>query len=319
MNRLIVKLNKSVARKYTDCKLIVVNDTIENTKSYDINKIIVASSSKFFELLFDKEPKSEYIINISFSLSTFDIFIKNLYGDDYSDDNYPDSDKNINCYIEELLMYTYFQTSNKKINKLLIRIIDYLEVQFYEQSDLIEFCTFFKFIDDHEILSINIANFRHRLGHIMEKAYPKNLNEGLTKKSFIENYIDEKSKKIVITRRRDDRYIFSKNEYSGLCFRVYSTSPREKYDNCHGFWVTAKPINENKDNCEVMTATIKLEILNGIDDPKTFEVRSFRDNNKFNFPPETLYLGGRDRYGEIINGEISMHSNTLFKFIIEFE
>lgn len=330
MNKLTIKLNKLTVQKYTDCKLIIVSENTQNTQSYDVNKIILASNSKFFELLFDKELKSEYIINVSFSLITFDKFIKKLYNDHSADKHVND----INSYIEELLMCTYFQISAKKINKLLVKIINYLENKFYKQSDSTECSTFFKFINEHMILSINITNLQHRLNHIMEELYLENLNGEPINKSFIENYVDEKLKKIVITRREDERYIFSKNEYVGLRFHVYSTFSQEKHDNSYGFWISANPLNEklflstdevfnilrDTDQSETIYATIKLEILNGVDDLKTFKIGSFRDSkNKFAFPPKMSCLNRRDRYGKIIDGEIKIYPSTLYKFIIEFE
>jgi hypothetical protein len=295
-----INLKPSVLKKYYDAKLIIT-DINNETKSYDIHKLMLSNYCDFFEMLFDNENKQEYMITIPFEIAIFDIIFNQIYNI-----NNEKIEEDLNYYENMLYALYYLQFDKESIRKHLNKIIQYIEFN-YDDKKIIDTTIFFS----------NLNKF-----NLMDEELKKEFIERLTYDKFIENYYDPEKKKLVLTAHcgLDCFEKFEKSiEIEGIIFSVYNTVVYDVEQ--MGFWLNYEKNKEYTGERTIQKGKGKVEIYSGIDYYKYKLGHYTSSKNRYDLIFDNDK--NRNRHGHII--ELRQMSNpidsiiTFYKITVEFE
>jgi hypothetical protein len=343
-----VCIQKSLLNRFHDA-VLNVKDIQNNTKSYPIHRIVLATTSKFFEVLFQREKPEiigtelHYKLIVPFSLTSMEYCLKIFYGDNGSH-NY-----SLDDYIEMLLAVSYFHFPEFFLENLLCAVICTIETYHDDMISKQSICNLYQILNEYDLFTQEKKKF------ILERIYPiypeyfSDLDERCVEhgpKFISENFVTED--KIVIT---EYAYMatrkFLKNSscpvFRDMIFEtnidIYHYGASTMNDTFIG--VTSRPIEEPKELSIDMNLMIrenrkngkeilhkakgKMILFNGLSEPFELPIHDFEskkrdekfDETELNFPPEGSWSSKRFSYGCFVENK-NINPMTKFKIVLEF-
>jgi hypothetical protein len=288
-------LNILKYQKYHDTQLSI-SFLDQKQKEYPIHKILFASLFEFFEKLFDHEPKPIYTLEFPFESQIFDIIYDKIYMNKIERSHI--FEKDLHYYENILYLLCYLQYND--IKKFLNKIIKYIETNYSKQIDLSSF----------------IENLQKRdlIHHTLKVDFIRRISYD----QFIENYYDEKNKRLVLTSHLyQDWFPNEEIEVNGVKFSIYTTD--KLYDIQQiGFWLDYEILSEQTNP---MNGRGTLWIYSGMN-VYHHMIKNFKDRHDRN----KLTFDRNGRCGYIKEYVNSIHERepidnfiTFYKIIIDFD